>query len=132
MSESLPERLTLIFDGSCDFCTRTVRWLRLLDRGARIAAVPFQQPAAPESAGLTIGDCEQAVWAYAADGPRYRGAGAVNAALAVALGTPLPLWVYLLPGVRQLQDYVYALVARNRHHIPGDQPHCEQHPEDCR
>lgn len=132
MRDTLPDHLTLLFDGSCDFCTRSVRWLRRLDRRSRITAVPFQQPGAPESAGLTAGDCELAVWAYAADGPRYRGAGAVNAALAVALGAPLPLWLYLLPGVGRLQDDVYALVARHRHRLPGDEPHCQQHPEDCR
>lgn len=87
-----------------------------------------------EAHGLSIAQGEAAAWAMA-PGPgraRYRGAGAINLAVAVALGTLLPIWFYAIPGVRRLQDAVYAWVARNRHRIPGDTPYCEQHPERCR
>ena len=87
----------------------------------------------PEAHGLTLAQCEAAAWAIA-PGPhrtRYRGAGAVNAALAVALGTRLPLRLYLAPGIRQTQDAVYALVTRIRSRLPGDPPYCEQHPDRC-
>ena len=95
--------------------------------------VPFQQPGVPETHGLTLVQCEAAAWAIT-PGPhrmRYRGAGAVNAALAVALGTRLPLSLYQVPVIRQIQDIVYAFVARIRSRLPGDAPYCEQHPERC-
>lgn len=102
-----------------------------LDRRRRVTVVPFQKPGAPEAAGLTVEQCERAAWGIAPDGRRYRGAAAVNAALAVATGTRLPLALYGLPGVRQLEDLVYALVARYRSHLPGAAPYCAEHPEEC-
>ncbi len=56
----------------------------------------------------------------------------MNAALAAALGTRLPLLLYSLPGVRQVQDAAYSWVARNRGRFPGDTPYCRQQPEECR
>lgn len=126
-----PPRLTVIFDGSCGFCTRSVRVLRALDRQRRVTALPFQRPGAPPSHGLTVAQCEGAAWAVTPGGRRHRGGAAVALALAVALGTPLPLWFYTLPGSRQLQERVYTRIAANRGRLPGDRPYCEQHPEEC-
>ncbi len=127
----LPERLTLIFDGSCDFCTRTVRFLRVLDRHNRLTMVPFQQPGLPESHGLTVAQCEQSIWALTPDGFPYSAAAATNLTVATALGSAVPLWLYAIPGVTALQERAYHAVAVIRSHIPGDTPYCEQHPEEC-
>ena len=56
----------------------------------------------------------------------------VNAVVATALGSAIPLLLYHLPGIRQLQDFIYYLVASNRSLLPGDQPYCAQHPAECR
>ena len=128
---AVPPRLTLIFDGSCDFCTRTVRLVRAVDRNDRITIVPFQKPGEPERHGLTVSQCEGSVWAITPDGANFHAAAAANLTAAVALGVPFPLWLYALPGVEALQEAVYQLIARNRSHIPGDTPYCEQHPEEC-
>ena len=109
-----------------------MRLVQALDRRRRVTVVPFQQPGAPERVGLTFAECESAAWAISPDGRRYRGAEAINATLAVILRTRLPVWIYRLPGVRQVQDAVYSWVSRNRSRLPGDQPYCEQHPERCR
>jgi predicted DCC family thiol-disulfide oxidoreductase YuxK len=127
----LPERLTLIFDGSCDFCTRSVRLVRALDRGERVAIVPFQKVNVPESHGLTVAQCEQSVWAVTPDGFTYPAAAAVNLTLATALRSALPIWFYALPGITTIQEMVYHQIARNRRLIPGDIPYCEQYPEEC-
>jgi predicted DCC family thiol-disulfide oxidoreductase YuxK len=108
-----------------------VRLVQALDPRRRVTAVPFQQPGAAEAAGLALAECEASAWAYSVGGRRYQGAGAMNAALAVALGTRLPLWLYQAPGLRQLQDWIYRWIAANRHRLPGDSPYCEQHPERC-
>jgi predicted DCC family thiol-disulfide oxidoreductase YuxK len=106
--------------------------LKALDRNRRVTAVPFQKSGIPASVGLTVDECEARAWAIAPDGGRYRGAEAVNALVAAALGTAVPLFVYFLPGIRQLQDYIYSVVASNRSRLPGDQPYCAQHPAECR
>ena len=104
----------------------------MLDRNRRVTAVPFQKPGIPASVGLTLEECEATAWAVAPDGDRYRGAEAVNALVAAALGTAVPLLLYYLPGIRQLQDFIYSVVAFNRSRLPGDQPYCDQHPTECR
>jgi predicted DCC family thiol-disulfide oxidoreductase YuxK len=110
---------------------RSVHLLKALDRDRRVTAVPFQKTGVPASVGLTVKECEASAWAIAPDGGRYRGAEAVNAVVAAALGTTIPLLVYSLPGIRQLQDFVYYLVASNRGRLPGDRPYCAQHPAEC-
>ena len=109
-----------------------MRLLKALDRNRRVTAVPFQKSCTPASVGLTVKECEASAWAIAPDGGRYRGAEAVNALLAASLGTAVPLLLYYLPGIRQLQDFFYSIVASNRSRLPDDRPYCGQHPAECR
>ena len=127
-----PPQLTLVFDGTCGFCMRSVRLLKALDRDRRVTAVPFQRSGVPLSVGLTVEECEATAWAIAPDGGRYQGAEAVNAVVAAALGVRVPLLLYSLPGMKQLQDFTYYLVAFNRSRLPGDRSYCGQHPAECR
>jgi predicted DCC family thiol-disulfide oxidoreductase YuxK len=108
-----------------------VHLVERLDRNRRVTAVPYQKPGVPASVGLTFEECKSAAWAVSSDGRRYRGAGAVNASLAVATGIALPLLVYTLPGVRKLEDLAYDLIAANRYRLPGVEPYCKQYPEEC-
>jgi predicted DCC family thiol-disulfide oxidoreductase YuxK len=127
----VPRQITLVFDGDCGVCTRSVRWIKRFDRKRRITAVPDQMPGVPTSAGLAVEEYERAAWAVTPEGRRYRGAGAVNLAVAVALGTNLPYAFYRLPLVKRAQDRAYDWIAANRHRLPGDEPHCSQHPGEC-
>jgi predicted DCC family thiol-disulfide oxidoreductase YuxK len=111
---------------------RSVRLLKALDRNRRVTAVPFQKSGVPASVGLTVEECEATAWAIAPDGGRYRGAEAVNAVVAAALGSTVPLLLYSLPGMRQLQDFIYYLIAFNRSRLPGDRPYCAQYQAECR
>ena len=108
-----------------------MRLLKALDRNRRVTAVPFQKSGIPASVGLTLEECEASAWTIAPDGDRYRGAEAVNALVACALGTAVPLLVYYLPAIRRLQDFIYYLIASNRSRLPGDQPYCSQRPAEC-
>lgn len=127
-----PPQFTLVFDGTCGFCTRSVRLLKALDRNRRVTAVPFQKSSVPASVGLTVEECEATAWAIGPDGGRYQGAEAVNAVVAAALGVTVPLLLYSLPGMRQVQDFIYYLIASNRSRLPGDRSYCVQHPPECR
>ena len=111
-----------------------MRLVKALDRHRRVTAAPYQNTEARTSVGLTVEECKAASWAVAPDGRYYRGAAAVNAALAVTLGTRLPLLVYDLPGVTRLQNRLYGFVAANRRRLPlpKDEPYCKQRPDLCR
>lgn len=109
-----------------------MRLVGALDRNHRVTMAPFQKPGTLAAHGLSLAQCEASAWAITPDRKRYPGAAAINMALAVALGTRLPLRLYAVPGVKQLQEAAYAWIARNRHRLPGDTPHCRQHPDECR
>ena len=109
-----------------------MRLLKTLDRNRRVTAVPFQKSGIPASVGLTLEECKASAWAIAPDGRRYRAAEAMNALVACALGTAVPLLLYYSPGIRQLQEFIYSLIASNRSRLPGDRPYCAQHPDECR
>jgi len=109
-----------------------MRLVKTLDRDRRVTAVPFQKPGVCVSAGITVEECEASVWAVVPDGRRYRGAEAINVVLAVALGTRFLHGLYKLPLVKRLQDLNYGWVAANRGRLPGDEPYCSQHPDQCR
>ncbi len=123
--------LLLIFDGACGFCTWSVYWIKLLDRRDRVQAIPCQQPGLPQSVGLTRAQCEEAARAIEPSGRRLRGAAAVCAALAWALGLPVLGRICELPGIRSLAEAIYRWIATHRSRLPGGRPYCQQHPEAC-
>ena len=105
--------------------------VQALDRGHRVVVVPFQQAGVAAANGLTIAQCEVAAWAITPERQRLPGAAAMAMVLAVALQTRIPLLLYALPGLRQLQEAAYAWVARNRQWLPGVRPYCAAHPDAC-
>lgn len=125
------EKLTLLFDGTCGFCTRCAAWVKRLDRSDRVEIVPFQNPDRRESLGLTLAQCEAAAWTVRPDGARHRGHAAILDSVGWALGWPGLVRLAYFPGAEPLMRLVYAWVARNRHRLPGRTPHCQKHPEDC-
>jgi predicted DCC family thiol-disulfide oxidoreductase YuxK len=110
----------MVYDGDCGFCTLSARWLER--RGVPI--VPWQSLDL-RSVGLTEHDVTTAAWWLEGGTPVAGGAGAVAAGLRAA-GRP---WRWLgraldAGPVRPLADRVYAVVARNRHRLPGSTEAC--------
>jgi predicted DCC family thiol-disulfide oxidoreductase YuxK len=112
-------RPVLLYDGHCRFCIaqgeRLQRWT-----GGRIQLVSFREPGVlARYPALTAAACEQAMQLVLPDG--RIAAGAEAAARALALRRPLaPLAaLYFVPGVRQLADAAYRVVARNRFRLGG-------------
>lgn len=112
-------RVELLFDRDCGFCVWCAQWLERLDRGGRVTATPLQSPGAVDRFGVDLDQALEQAWALDWRGERHHGAGAINAALAGVLGSRIPLRVYRIPGIRQLQDALYRVVARNRYRLPG-------------
>ncbi|MDQ3695260.1 MAG: DUF393 domain-containing protein [Chloroflexota bacterium] len=127
----LPAGATIIFDGSCNFCTWSVELVKRFDDHDRLRIVPFQGRGVLSEHNLSQTETEAAAWAITPSGNRYRGAAAINLALSVALGSRLPIMLYKLPLIQQAQDAIYAAIARNRTRFRGVTPYCQQHPEAC-
>jgi predicted DCC family thiol-disulfide oxidoreductase YuxK len=122
-------RPTLVFDGGCGFCTRTLGWLRVIDGRRRLETVPYQRPGVPESVGATERECATELQFQGTDGRRLSGAAAANGALGVALRSRWPLAVYARTAF--VQDRAYRWVAEHRHRLPGVRPWCDRYPDDC-
>ena len=141
-------RLHVVFDGRCGFCTRSVGWVRALDRHGRIELHPWQGPGVLERFRLAPEQASTSVWAVPAghaaadtddDGHTHShthsratsGARAISAILDTALGGRCFGAFYNLPLVGRAEEAVYRWVAAHRGRFPGVTPWCEQHPERC-
>jgi len=113
----------LIYDGDCGFCTASARWLQARLPGA--AAVTPHQAIDLAPVGLTEAETSRAAYWVDETGSTHRGAAAIAAALAACGGT----WgiigrLLAIPPLSWLASGVYAVVARNRHRLPGATDAC--------
>ena len=109
---------TLLYDGTCGFCTRWAAWARA--RGSPATFAPCQD-AGPE-VGLSPKECARSAW-WLGDDCR-EGGRAVAAVWKGLPGTRNLGWRLLghvtdAPGVRRLSAVGYRWVARNRHRLRG-------------
>jgi predicted DCC family thiol-disulfide oxidoreductase YuxK len=113
------QRVKLLYDGDCPFCSREVAWLKRRDRHDRlalenIAAIGFD----PTPYGLTREEVMASLHVVLPDGRVVQGVEAVRqAGKAVGLG-----WMVAptrLPIVRGILDRTYGLFARNRVRLGG-------------
>ncbi len=130
-THDVPDRLTVIFDGTCGFCTRSVRYLRRLDRHNRLTVTACQVAKRAPDFPLGDIDCGESAWAFAADGRAEAGGQAAPLIAAVLLRQRWPVTLGRRAGVRHVMTFAYRGVARNRHRFPGDTPYCTAHPGAC-
>lgn len=109
----------------------TARWVEAWT-SEQVAIRPWQTfPEQMEAVGLTAEDAKREAWLITSREGALSGAAAVNGALKyVWWARPFTL-LYVIPGLRQIEDAVYRWVARNRHRFPGVKPACEGR-ADCR
>ena len=115
-----PGKNLLLFDGHCPFCTRQAQNLLALVPEGSIEIKSFQEPGLLDQfPGITHEACMQAMHLIRADGRVFRGFEAAVQALAVrpVLGRVAAL--YYVPGLRQLCDAVYSLIAARRYRFWG-------------
>ncbi len=122
--------LVLLFDGTCGFCTRCVRWVRDRDGSGLVNATVNQARGVADRYGLTRADVDRSVWVIDAHGRRASGAAAVNAVLAALGGGYAPLARLLtMPPLAWIEERAYYWVARHRHIWSrwwGDVPPCDR------
>ena len=118
--------MIVLFDGSCRFCTRSAHSLKRTF-GARVALKNFQEPGALDPyPTVTHEAAMKRMHVVLPDGRIFAGAEAF--ARIAAASTPVVGWLaygYYIPGVRQIADWTYDFVARNRYRLMGKQEACD-------
>ena len=122
-------RPVLIYDGHCRFCVQHVSWLERLVNGA-VRLQSYHDPGVfKRYPGLKAAQCEGALQLVEPGGQIYGGAEAIAATLQLRPVLAPVGWLYYVPGIRQVADWTYRLVARNRFDWPDVCLHdaCRQH-----
>lgn len=125
-----PETPVVLYDGQCRFCSGAAKRLATL-AGPDLRLVSFQEPGVLDAfPGLDWERCMRAMQLVDTDGRVFEGVEAIVAALQDRWFGPL-LKAYYAPGLRQLADAGYRVIARLRYRIAGrsacDGDACEVH-----
>lgn len=116
-------RPTLVYDGDCGFCTKSAHFI---DRRSaqRFDVVPAQSLHL-ESVGLTFDKVMSAAWWLEPGQAPQGGHDAIAASLRSAtLPWSLAGRLIALPGIRTCGRWLYPVIARNRHRLPGATDAC--------
>jgi predicted DCC family thiol-disulfide oxidoreductase YuxK len=109
-------RYTVLYDGGCPMCRRTVRVLRRLDWLHRLTFVDATDTGVRERVAPGLTEAEVLVEMYVID-ERGRLHGGFEGYLQISRVVPL-MWPFgligRLPGFRQLGHAVYRVIAANR------------------
>jgi len=119
LSTSPPGHDVILFDGHCRLCREAAKHFeRLLgSRGSELRS--FREEGVLEAfPGIPLERCEQKMQLVQADGRVFEGAEAVVRALGRRWFGKL-LFVYYVPGLRQVADGLYGVIARHRFRIAG-------------
>lgn len=108
---------TLVYDGNCGVCLRSVDWLRR--RLVRPVHLVASQDIDLARYDLTQADVARAAWWIDERGRKLAGHRAIAHALgACRRAWPGVGWALRLPPISQLAWLGYRLMARWRHHLP--------------
>jgi|SRR5687767_9631064 predicted DCC family thiol-disulfide oxidoreductase YuxK len=108
--------MTVLFDGGCPLCRRTVRVLRRIDWLDRLRFVDATDAPSRERVAPGLSEAAVMVEMYVVDhhGRRYGGyEGYLQLARVVPLMWPLGV-IGRLPGIRQIGHATYQVIAANR------------------
>jgi len=113
--------LTVLYDGTCGFCTRQARFAQRIGGigGAHVRLASTADPRVleryPDISRETAN--RQMYVQEETTGRRYGGAAAVARLLREVPIIGLAGWLYYVPILHQIADGVYRVIARNRHRI---------------
>jgi predicted DCC family thiol-disulfide oxidoreductase YuxK len=115
---SLRVKDLLLFDGDCRFCIQQVERLKRWARN-QLDALPLQTPELLETLGIPYGAAMSAMHLVTVEGGIYRGIEAAITALRHRPVLGILVRCYYVPGIKQLADLGYRLVARYRYALMG-------------
>lgn len=115
----------LLFDGDCAFCTASVDFLKRYVRPR--AKITAWQRADLDSLGVSAQECQRSIQWFAAPGMSPVTEGRAVAAALRSGATPWPIlgWAMQVPGVINVANMAYRVVAANRYRLPGSTPACK-------
>jgi predicted DCC family thiol-disulfide oxidoreductase YuxK len=114
-----PGHDVILFDGHCRLCSAAARKLERLLGSQGTELRSFRDDGVLSTfPGVAYERCEKAMQLVQADGRVVEGAEAIVRALGRRVWGRL-LYVYYVPGLRQLVDALYRVVARYRFRIAG-------------
>jgi predicted DCC family thiol-disulfide oxidoreductase YuxK len=122
----------VLFDGVCNFCNASVRFIAANDPGGRFAFAPLQSPEARALLGETIeATRDPETFVLLEGGRRFERS---DAALYLALGlrAPWPLAFALILVPKRVRDAAYSWFARNRYRWFGRLDACPLPPPELR
>lgn len=106
---------SVIYDGECRVCIRSVNLLRDHDRYGQFEMVAYQSPGvADRYPGITPEEFEASVQLIGPEGGRWEGADAVEKIFSLIPRTRVLAWLFRIPLVRPIARRAYRLFARNR------------------
>ena len=115
---------TVIFDGECGFCQRSIKWGKRLDWLHRMDWRARLEPGLQETFPQLSGEeTQRRMVSIRKDGKTYGGFFAVRDIMVHLPLTFVPALVLYVPGVSLLGVPVYTWIARNRHHFGGKSEH---------
>ena len=107
----------LIYDGHCPFCRKQVQNLRGLV-GERFAVESFQEKGVLERyPELTHAECMKEIKLVVKKGHILGGAHAIFYTLSLSPFYRPLRWLYQTPGFKQILNFFYAVIAKNRYKI---------------
>lgn len=114
-----PGHDVILYDGHCRLCRGAAKQFESLlgTRGTELRSFR-EEGVLAAFPGIALERCEKALQLVQPDGRVYEGAEAIVQALGRRWWGKL-LFVYYVPGLRQLTDAVYAVIARYRFRIAG-------------
>jgi predicted DCC family thiol-disulfide oxidoreductase YuxK len=119
---------TLVYDGSCNVCSRLVRRVQRWDTRHVIQAIASQNDTvSTRFPWIPRESFDEAMYVIAADGRTWGGAAAARKLLAILPFGWLLGWLWGLPSFGALADRGYRIFARNRYRF-GCSEHCKLAP----
>ena len=120
----------VLYDGECGLCDRAVQWILKNDKKVQFAFAPLQGEVAKKEAAQLLEqepDLDSLVLVENYEGSERRLLVRAKAVLRIAwlIGGAWALigWLHVLPG--WVLDWLYNLVARNRHRLFRKEPFCK-------
>jgi len=112
--------LAVLYDGHCNFCRGQMSNLVRLARSGAVEPVDFQAVGALDRyENVTHAQCMQSMIVVAPDQRTWTGAEAFARVLMTRPILGKVAYLYYVPGLKHLADWIYGIVARHRYRIAG-------------